>query len=319
MMNAGGGDLRINFRRQTKILDQVLRTKMLQRSFCRGRLVADEELMKDLNRLKEIWAHALPKATWHEVIHRAVKIAIEKEDKLKKAGRALARIEGKRCRPSQSSQGQNSLSSLRVSQGKRCQKNQLEKCSQKSEAGNQVQNDVRDQAPNEARQQGMPAHQRQHDHQGHRGCNVHQSDQSSQGQSASTKADSELSPSLGRGSIYSPDPIEAPLCRTVSRSREVRADGYPTFSVSHPVASRRIASATRHFVWARDAGQCTYISPDGTRCESRYGLELDHQLPYAMGGDNSPGNLRLRCKSHNCLHAIESYGREKISRHLQPR
>jgi 5-methylcytosine-specific restriction endonuclease McrA len=219
------------------------KTRVISETHTEIRLVADEELMKDLNRLKEIWAHALPKATWHEVIHRAVKIAIEKEDKLKKAERALARIEGKQRRPSQSSQGQ----------------------------------------------------------------------------SASTKADAGPSPSLDRGLIYSTDLIEASSCRTISRSREVRVDGYPTFSVSHPVASRWIASATRHLVWARDAGQCTYISPDGTRCESRYGLEMDHVRPYAMGGDNSPGNLRLRCKNHNCLHAIESYGREKISRHLQPR
>jgi 5-methylcytosine-specific restriction endonuclease McrA len=165
----------------------------------------------------------------------------------------------------------------------------------------------------------MPAHQRPHDHQGHRGCNAHQGDQSRQSQSAGVKADAGSSPSLDQGSIYSTDPIKSPSCRTVSRSREVRADVAPAFSVSNPAASRRIASATRHFVWARDAGQCTYISPDGTRGESRYGLELDHRLPYAMGGDNSPGNLRLRCKNHNCLHAIESYGRGKISRHLQPR
>jgi 5-methylcytosine-specific restriction endonuclease McrA len=165
----------------------------------------------------------------------------------------------------------------------------------------------------------MPAHQRPHDHQGHRDRNAHQGDQSRQGQSAGAKADAGPSPSLDQGSIYSTDPIEAPSCRTVSRSREVRTDGYPTFSVSHPAASRWIASATRHLVWARDVGQCTYISPDGTRCESRYGLELDHQLPYAMGGDNSPGNLRLRCKNHNCLHAIESYGREKVSQYSQLR
>jgi 5-methylcytosine-specific restriction endonuclease McrA len=165
----------------------------------------------------------------------------------------------------------------------------------------------------------MPAHQRPHDHQGHRDRNAHQGDQSRQGQSTGVKADAGPSPSLDRGSIYSTAPIEALSCRSVSRSREVRADVYAAFSVSNPAASRWIASATRHFVWARDAGQCTYISPDGTRCESRYRLEIDHVRPYAMGGDNSSGNLRLRCKNHNCLHAIESYGRKKISQYSQPR
>lgn len=56
---------------------------------------ADQEFMKKLTRLKEIWAHALPQATWQELIERMADIAIEKEDPTKKAERAVQR---KACR-----------------------------------------------------------------------------------------------------------------------------------------------------------------------------------------------------------------------------
>ncbi|MFO7914151.1 MAG: HNH endonuclease signature motif containing protein, partial [Candidatus Krumholzibacteriales bacterium] len=35
-------------------------------------------------------------------------------------------------------------------------------------------------------------------------------------------------------------------------------------------------------------------------------------LPFGMGGDNSPENLRLLCGRHNRLMAEREYGRDKI-------
>ena len=46
--------------------------------------------------------------------------------------------------------------------------------------------------------------------------------------------------------------------------------------------SRYIPSHVRERVHARAAYQCEYTSPDGTRCHSRTGLEVEHVLPFAL-------------------------------------
>ena len=39
---------------------------------------------------------------------------------------------------------------------------------------------------------------------------------------------------------------------------------------------RYIPAAVRHQVWLRDHGQCTHKHPDGSRCQERMMIELDH-------------------------------------------
>lgn len=71
-------------------------------------------------------------------------------------------------------------------------------------------------------------------------------------------------------------------------------------------ASRYIPSLIKHAVWNRDRGICTYENPQTKiKCESSFGLELDHVHPYCQGGPNTIENLRLRCKAHNQLHAVK--------------
>jgi len=53
----------------------------------------DEETMAMLERLKEIWSHAIPHATFGDLIKRAAKEAVEKNDPLKKAERSDARAQ----------------------------------------------------------------------------------------------------------------------------------------------------------------------------------------------------------------------------------
>jgi hypothetical protein len=72
--------------------------------------------------------------------------------------------------------------------------------------------------------------------------------------------------------------------------------------------SRHIALAARREVYARDRGQCTFISNEGTRCEARGWLEFDHVRPWASRGGSEAGNLRLRCRAHNLLHARQCFG-----------
>lgn len=76
--------------------------------------------------------------------------------------------------------------------------------------------------------------------------------------------------------------------------------------------SRHIPNDVKRAVWVRDEGRCTYTSPSGHRCEERAGLEFDHIVPYALGGDSSVSNIRLRCRTHNQLEAERIFGARLI-------
>jgi 5-methylcytosine-specific restriction endonuclease McrA len=72
---------------------------------------------------------------------------------------------------------------------------------------------------------------------------------------------------------------------------------------------RQVPAAVRRAVWERDGSQCTFVSESGHRCEERSGLELDHVIPVARGGEATESNLRLRCRPHNQCAADLAYGR----------
>ena len=77
--------------------------------------------------------------------------------------------------------------------------------------------------------------------------------------------------------------------------------------------SRYIPVQVRREVWQRDRGHCTYVNPLTKKCcSSKHGLELDHIHPHALGGDSSTENMRLRCKAHNQLAAVQSFGRRHM-------
>lgn len=64
--------------------------------------------------------------------------------------------------------------------------------------------------------------------------------------------------------------------------------------------TRAIPAAVRRHVWLRDRGRCTYRDPvTGRCCGARHLLQIDHIEPFAIGGANSEGNLRLLCAAHN--------------------
>jgi hypothetical protein len=75
-----------------------------------------------------------------------------------------------------------------------------------------------------------------------------------------------------------------------------------------PLRRRRIPVGVQRAVWARDGGRCTFTGPDGTRCGSRYQLQLDHLVLAAYGGPDTVANLRLVCRSHNLHAAAELLG-----------
>ena len=72
-------------------------------------------------------------------------------------------------------------------------------------------------------------------------------------------------------------------------------------ATAKPCASgRAIPAAVKRQIWQRDGGRCSYVDREtGRRCDSRHLIELDHILPYALGGGADPGNLRLVCRAHH--------------------
>jgi hypothetical protein len=71
---------------------------------------------------------------------------------------------------------------------------------------------------------------------------------------------------------------------------------------------RYVPAAVRSAVWERDGGQCTFVSENGKRCESRSRIELDHIEPVARGGQTTVKGIRLRCRAHNQYTAERTFG-----------
>ena len=72
--------------------------------------------------------------------------------------------------------------------------------------------------------------------------------------------------------------------------------------------NRYIPSHIRARVHERAGYQCQYEGPDGTRCRSRTGLELEHVLPFALYRSHDEKYLRLLCGPHNRLAAEKVFG-----------
>ena len=79
--------------------------------------------------------------------------------------------------------------------------------------------------------------------------------------------------------------------------------------------SRYISAPVRRFVWKRDGGRCTDVSPNGRRCTARKGLEYHHDDPYGLGGDRTPENARLLCAVHNALMAERDFGKDVMDQY----
>ncbi len=87
-----------------------------------------------------------------------------------------------------------------------------------------------------------------------------------------------------------------------------------TAPIAGTARKRTIPAAVRRAVWARDGGRCTIASADGLRCHSVRGLEFDHVVPFACGGESTAENLRLRCRPHNQFEAERAFGKEFVNR-----
>ncbi|HCM38629.1 MAG: hypothetical protein A2X97_10630 [Bdellovibrionales bacterium GWA1_52_35] len=83
--------------------------------------------------------------------------------------------------------------------------------------------------------------------------------------------------------------------------------------------SRAIPASVRTQIWKQYGGRCAFISAEtGRRCNSTFGLEIEHCKPHALGGSSKdPENLRLLCRHHNQWQAIQTYGLGKMEAYLK--
>lgn len=76
-------------------------------------------------------------------------------------------------------------------------------------------------------------------------------------------------------------------------------------------ASRKrgyVPAAVTREVYERDGYRCTYEAENGDRCPATTLLELDHIESRALGGLDDAANLRVRCREHNMLYALQVFG-----------
>jgi len=74
--------------------------------------------------------------------------------------------------------------------------------------------------------------------------------------------------------------------------------------------SRDVPDAIKRVVYERDGGRCTYVDPDGHRCDERGWLELDHVDGFPRTQEHRAERIRLLCRAHNTHAADEMYGRD---------
>ena len=94
------------------------------------------------------------------------------------------------------------------------------------------------------------------------------------------------------------------------RHADSQCAAHPETSERNPVLERPryISRKVREEVRARDGYCCTYVGSNGRRCGSRWDLEIDHIVPYCLGGGIEPGNLRLMCRAHNSYRVSQWFG-----------
>ena len=83
--------------------------------------------------------------------------------------------------------------------------------------------------------------------------------------------------------------------------------------------SRYRPAAVMRVVCERDGDRCTFVNANGRRCPETDALEFHHDDPYGKGGDFTPENVRLLCKTHNLLLAERDYGKRLMESYRRAR
>jgi len=110
------------------------------------------------------------------------------------------------------------------------------------------------------------------------------------------------------------------LKREDPQLRQQRREGREDTTVKHeaPAHPRQIPAAVRDQVFVRDQ-RCTFVGPDGKRCDSTHVLQVDHIQPVARRGAASISNLRLLCAYHNRMESERLMGKRRVIRESSAR
>jgi hypothetical protein len=100
------------------------------------------------------------------------------------------------------------------------------------------------------------------------------------------------------------------------RRRKSRPDEIPS---NGKTKSRYIPSEIRERVHERAGYQCQYKAPDGRRCSSRTGLQIEHQRPFAIHRSHDERFLKTFCAQHNRFQAERVYGTDFIRTKIDER
>jgi hypothetical protein len=106
------------------------------------------------------------------------------------------------------------------------------------------------------------------------------------------------------------DRVERVKLGKASRPVSPRAirPGADTDAPEGPLPPRNPPNHVKRAVWARDGGQCAFVSPDGRRCGEQVFVEFHHRRPYALRGEATVDNIALRCRLHNRYEAQMVFG-----------
>lgn len=91
------------------------------------------------------------------------------------------------------------------------------------------------------------------------------------------------------------------LCASTSNSQTgtfPQTSGSSAGPLNSLSTAQAIPKAVRRAIFRRDGG-CQHVKPDGSKCLSRFQLQIDHIHPRFAGGTNALENLRLLCRVHN--------------------
>ena len=74
--------------------------------------------------------------------------------------------------------------------------------------------------------------------------------------------------------------------------------------ISHLQKRKYTTRATKRVLLKKAHYRCEYVDEStGQRCTATHYLDIDHRIPFALGGKDSIENLRILCRNHNQLSA----------------
>ena len=91
--------------------------------------------------------------------------------------------------------------------------------------------------------------------------------------------------------------------------KPIRAVPEQSTKTSGVEPSRYIPVSLLQSLQQRSGGQCEFVSEEtGRRCEGRFRLEVEHRIPFSLGGATDLINCFYYCRNHNLHAAVEIFG-----------